>query len=97
MLVDGHFNREVLFGGGHLQFTFIYLLELHGTPRRDLAIPSHYTAGEVAGLLPPGSVVILHDAHRAQLAPLKPEPLFVVTPEMRKARVGFTVYRIGPR
>lgn len=95
VLVDARLNSELLFGGGHLQFALIYLLDLHGTPRRDLAVPSHYTGADLAAALPPGTIIILHDDNRRRLRPLPLEPLFVVTPKERSARDGYGVYRVG--
>ena len=93
--IDESLNRQLLFGGGHLQHSFVYLLELRDIPYRNLRVPSANAPAELAGLLTPGTVVILSEQHTRALAPLRLEPLFVVTGEMRNASRGYGAYRVA--
>lgn len=93
--IDESLNRRLLFGGGHLQLSFIYLLELRDIPYRSLRVPPTNAPAELAGLLTPGTVVILSEEHAQSLAPLRLEPLFVVTGEMRNASRGYGAYRVA--
>jgi hypothetical protein len=93
--IDESFNARLLFGGGHLQLALIYLLDLRDFPHRSLRVPPTNAAAELAGLLAPGSVVILNEENVAALAPLGLEPLYVVTGKMRNSERGYGVYRVG--
>jgi 4-amino-4-deoxy-L-arabinose transferase-like glycosyltransferase len=92
--IDESFNQRLLFGGGHLQHSFMYLLDLRGEPHRSLRVPPTHAASELAGLLRPGTVAILNEENVAPLEALGLEPLAVVTGKMRGSERGYGVYRV---
>ncbi|MCC6625965.1 MAG: glycosyltransferase family 39 protein [Chloroflexi bacterium] len=94
VFIDESFNQRLLFGGGHLQHSFMYLLDLRGEAHRSLRVPPTNAADELRGLLVPGSVAIINEENVAVLAPLGLEPLFVVTGPMRGSERGYGLYRV---
>jgi 4-amino-4-deoxy-L-arabinose transferase-like glycosyltransferase len=92
--IDESFNRRLLFGGGHLQHSFMYLLDLRGEAHSSLRVPPTNAAAELRGLLAPGTVAIVNEENVDALAPLGLEPLYVVTGPMRGSDRGYGVYRV---
>lgn len=94
--IDERLNRELLFGGGHLQHGLIYLCELKAVDYRTLTQRAVREGQGARQVLTPGSVVILHESTVDRLTGLlfTLEPLMMVDGENRGARSSYGLYRV---